>query len=1011
MMKQAPKIDGRTAQDIIRDIERKARIYTPEWKYEPEVMDGGGAIAEIFAQMFGETLDRLNRVPYKHYLEFLNLLGTSVQSITPAGGIAEFIVTEGAPKNVLIKKGTQLFYDVQDEEAQTDSNRIIFETLSDFYAVPARLKAVVNVDPRRDLIEKIDFAQSPALFFQPTAEKNIQRHRFAVASNDVFSLIHPAVIIIRLENTSLSYRNLEMLERLADPGFARWSFFDGEKQQDFTEVYIKDGQLYLSKENGFPIQRTRLGDGDESEEEDRYWICCDMQAGINTEEIIMNKILIGSASLAEEKKGGLIRPEFLYANDAVLDPENGGYCFGSQLLPYDCFYIASAEVFSKRGALINIELALKTVVRQIGVEPQGPVYDFNKKYIVEKSAQQMPQPDKIAVAKVVWEYWNGLGWANLKVEGDLNIFADPEGKKRFSFTCPDDISPSLQNSLESYWIRARIVEVENQFSLYARMYLPYVESVALHFDYSSALQPADLVFSEHNCRNNFYRPAKGLLPMTVFQPLPEKAFAVYLVFDSPPAGYPVNLYFKIEGQARGNRLLNFEYFASSPGSEGEWRDLRVNDLTSGLTEEGLVSIYSPPDYQKHCCFGEEGYFLRITDRNLSYAEQRGVFPLVSAILLNTVEIVQKQTVKNEMYQAEIYESNKVISLANRPILECACWVNELSDLPKSEQDLLLQEKPGLIDVHYDSSGQISAFWVKWQQVDNFNDSQADDRHFVLDRYNGRIFFGNGLRGAIPSAGETANIRVDYSFGGGKRGNIPARSIGGVISSLPYIESATNPEMTCGGSDRHNIGTLEKVGPQKLKHRDRAVTAADYENIVLGNFPEIKAVKCIPHYNRHGEPAKGYVTVVVMPFDIQNRRYTLRICRKIEHYLMSRISCELLQGDRFAVVPAVVLKVNATVTVSLDDYDYAAETEKAIREALTAYLNPESKNAYFSIGEVPVTAAFFELLKRLPHVSSVDEVLLEASYYDGNKIKIVPLDGQFNLKYGIVVSGEHTVKIR
>ncbi|MEM5817628.1 MAG: hypothetical protein AAGU16_07145, partial [Desulfitobacterium hafniense] len=67
-MNMIPRIDSRKASDLLQIIKGKAGIYTPEWKYERSVMDGGAALAELFAQMFGETIDRLNRMPYKHYL-------------------------------------------------------------------------------------------------------------------------------------------------------------------------------------------------------------------------------------------------------------------------------------------------------------------------------------------------------------------------------------------------------------------------------------------------------------------------------------------------------------------------------------------------------------------------------------------------------------------------------------------------------------------------------------------------------------------------------------------------------------------------------------------------------------------------------------------------------------------------------------------------------------------------------------------------------------------------------
>lgn len=1009
-MNNLPLIDPRKAADIIKSVKQKALVYTPEWKYEPEEADGGAALAELFAQMFSETIDRLNSVPYKHYIEFLNLLEVSAQSINPATGVAVFTLSEGYGKNVPVKKGTQMYCDLTDEQAKDENSRVIFETEKDFIATPAEIIGIFSVNPRRDLIEKVDLDQAPARFFDPDLERNVQKHQFALACDNVFNLKSPAHIVLSFENTGLAYLNEEYLVRLANPAFTKWSFFDGKQQLPFERVFAKDGKLYLEKDNNFALCARKLEENAEEAGEQR-WIHCEMQSDGTADEIIVNKIRAGSASL--HKQGIPIKPQELFANDIILDPEEGGYCFGQQPMIYDCFYIASDEIFSKRNARMNIEFTVKTVVRQIGTVQDSLQYNFKDKYIVEKEDPSSVVPDSIYISRIVWEYWNGLGWTHLKVEGDINPFNGQGNslKKYISFQCPSDMTVSLQNSLENYWIRARVVEIENQFSLYANMLLPYVESVSLDFDYMDALQPVEWVYTENNCEKSVYAHPDTYTSMRLFQPMKENDHAVYCIFDLPPVGYPVNLYFKIAGQSKMNHVLNFEYLARDVKGEGVWSELKAIDRTDSFKEDGIISIYAPPDFMKKTIFGQEGYWLRIVDKSLKFSETIASCPIVEKIIPNAVEIVQKQTILREMFQARIFEAGKEIKLANRPVLECHLWINELSDISKAEMSLLSEKRPDLVDIQYNSAGYISEFWVKWERCDSFTYSQQDSRHYKLDSYTGIITFGDGKRGKVPSFGEKANIRVDYSFGGGRRGNLPAGSINGLLVGLPYVDRVTNIEMTCGGSDKHDLKTLEYVGPQKLRHRGRAVTVSDYESIVLERFPEIRDVKCISNYDKYGQLAWGYVTLVVLPYDFENRSYCLKICKKIEHYLSELISCELLAGGRFSTVPAVIMKVSVTITISVENYDQAAETERQVTETLTGYLNPGISVRYRSwIEKTPKTADIFNLIKRIPNVASIQEVILEGCYYEGNVLKVVPLDERFKLRYVVVTSGEHTVRI-
>ncbi len=1006
-----PMLDPRKAADLLKTVRQKARVYTPEWKYEPDETDGGAALAELFALMFGETIDRLNRMPYKHYLAFLNMLEVAALATTPAVGIAGFEPAEGMERSVVVKRGTQLYCDLTKEQAGKEDTRVIFETTRDFSSIPAKITGLYSINPREDIIEELHPEEAPVRFFNPAAEKNIQRHHFALAGNDILNLVSPAEITLSIENTTLSYLNEEYLARLADPAFARWSFYDGTGRQLFDRVSVAAGKLRLVKDNNLPICRQILA-GDPTEEEQR-WINCTMIAGGKTDEIVMNSVRLGSSYLHKEKQGVHITPEQLYANDLSIDPGEGGYCFGNQLMPYDCFYISSGEVFSKRGARINIEFDLRTVTRQTGNPQEISQYNFYRKYVVEKTDQPIAAPDPIYIARVAWEYWNGAGWAHLKVEGELNPFRGGEGafKKRISFQCPEDIAESLQNSIEGYWIRARIVEVENNFSLFAQLLLPYVEAVSLDFDYQGALRPAEKVFAENNCERTLYDAPNSRTDLRLFEPMRENVHGVYLAFDLPPTGYPIHLYFLTEGRSKSKCMLGIDYLTRDVKGDGVWSELKFNDRTEGLEKDGIISVYAPRDFKKSAVFGREGYWLRIVDKNLKFAERTDPGPLIRKIIPNAVEIIQKQTVLNEMFQAGLFEPDKQIVLANHPVLECELWVNEFSDISKAELSELLENKPDLITVQYNSEQHISEAWVKWERCASFIHSTDDSRHYMLDGNTGKITFGNGKNGKVPSPGKEANIRVDYSFGGGKRGNLPEGSIEGLIVGIPYIDRVTNLDMTCGGSDRHDLKTLERVGPKKLRHRGRAVTASDFESIVLEQFSEINDVKCVANYDRLGQQAWGYVTLAVAPNDIENRMYSLKLCERIEQYMNERVSCELLAGGRFAVVPAVVMRISATVSVYLDVYEFAAEVEQEIVETIKGYLSPGPAGGNrLKIEEIPTVRDFFSLLRNVKNVAGIQEVILEGRYYDGNELKIIPLDTELRLKYVVAASGEHTVKI-
>ena len=88
-MKQ-PILDPRDRGDIMAQLAAHARSYTPEWRYEGAEDDPGSALAELFGDLFYQTVDRMNSVPGKLHTEFLNLTGFQMPDPVPAAGLLQF---------------------------------------------------------------------------------------------------------------------------------------------------------------------------------------------------------------------------------------------------------------------------------------------------------------------------------------------------------------------------------------------------------------------------------------------------------------------------------------------------------------------------------------------------------------------------------------------------------------------------------------------------------------------------------------------------------------------------------------------------------------------------------------------------------------------------------------------------------------------------------------------------------------------------------------------------------
>ena len=79
----APNLDDRRFQDLVDDAKRLVQRRCPEWT-DHNVSDPGVTLIETFAYLVDQVLYRLNRVPERSYVTFLDLMG--VELFPPGGG-------------------------------------------------------------------------------------------------------------------------------------------------------------------------------------------------------------------------------------------------------------------------------------------------------------------------------------------------------------------------------------------------------------------------------------------------------------------------------------------------------------------------------------------------------------------------------------------------------------------------------------------------------------------------------------------------------------------------------------------------------------------------------------------------------------------------------------------------------------------------------------------------------------------------------------------------------------
>ncbi len=134
MSEMSPNLDDlRFQQDLVDEARRRIIRYCPEWT-DYNLSDPGITLVELFAFMTEMLVYRLNRVPEKNYLKFLEMVGMHPQSASSARTEVTFFLsvpfplTPGDDMQAIIPQGLEVTTRPSEEEREvtfTIDNRMV----------------------------------------------------------------------------------------------------------------------------------------------------------------------------------------------------------------------------------------------------------------------------------------------------------------------------------------------------------------------------------------------------------------------------------------------------------------------------------------------------------------------------------------------------------------------------------------------------------------------------------------------------------------------------------------------------------------------------------------------------------------------------------------------------------------------------------------------------------------------------------------------------------------------
>jgi hypothetical protein len=677
-----------------------------------------------------------------------------------------------------------------------------------------------------------------------------------------------------------------------------------------------------------------------------------------------------------------------YIQGDVIDISPKIKPFGELPLIFDTFYIASDEAFSKKGAKIKLD---------IKAELNPPL-----------STDTNPGRP---TAVLSWEFWNGKSWRGIRVNDTTDRFSKAGN---VIFTCPDEIEKVEVNGEEKFWIRVRIVDGDYGKDILVEptggtivnirrgsIQFPIISDLTIDYENVGKLPQKCLTSNNLNLEDHTedcIDENKTFAPFTI---MPEQFTSLFLGFDKALVGGPLSILFNVKEQFLGqDETLKMLWFYWNGGA---WTQLNVLDETEDLTKIGLLEFAVGMDFAVKKLFGKDLFWLKGSVVNGEHPN-----PLqINSLHPNTTYALQSDIANNEIAGSSNGTANQEFSLQHPLVISQQVLVREPILPPEEELETIRKEEgKDAIQEKKNELGDTIEILIRWREVEDFDDSDSKSRHYTIDQRLGKIKFGDGTHGMVPPVG-ASNLIVSYTFGGGKKGNVPVGAITGLKSAVPFVNAVTNPLAADGGSETETLDNVLRRAPLLLKNRDRAVMPEDFEALAKSASRKVARAKCLPNTDEDRNTAPGWVTVMIVPEGSEAKPEPSQLLIKVVKEGLEKHSANVVSWPgHIHVTGPDYTEVTVKATVVPTSLDKAAAVETAAKEKLNRYIHPLTGGPHgtgWEFGQGICLSDIFALIEGIEDTDHVEKVVLQSNNksFEEN----VPLD-----KYSLPVSGQHEISI-
>lgn len=311
--------------------------------------------------------------------------------------------------------------------------------------------------------------------------------------------------------------------------------------------------------------------------------------------------------------------------------------------------------------------------------------------------------------------------------------------------------------------------------------------------------------------------------------------------------------------------------------------------------------------------------------------------------------------------------------------------------------------------------------VQWTEVETFAHSQPEDEHYILNAADGEIEFGPVVRqrdgtfrryGAIPATGAEVRVKA-YRHGGGTLGNVAAGSLTHLRQSIPKVRSVTHPAAATGGVDGETLGSARARLAIELGTRNRAITAADFEELARTASERVARVRCLS-----GGP--GQARLLVIP-QVANPVYASPVELTPDEDILAALKASLeprrLVGQTITITPPVYRVVTVVASITPAPYADRDDLERRVKERLNTFLNPvvggqiEGPGHGWEFGGPLRLGELSLVINWVEEVERLDMLMVYPHDPKARRVRSTPLEDDLVLAADeVIASGTHQVRV-